>query len=228
MTKAAIYARYSSDRQRQSSIDDQVRNCKNYAAREGHTIVKIYTDEKITGSVTARPGYKQLLLDADAGVFDVLIIDDLSRLSRDDIEMKSLVRNFLFKSIRLIAIADGYDNHSKGHKIHAGVKSLMNELYLDDLREKTKRGMTGQALQGFNCGGRTYGYKNVPIEDVSRTDAYGRPLVLSVRYEIDKEQAEYVRKIYTWYSEGYSYKWIASALNKMHVPSSRGGTLMCQ
>lgn len=222
--RGAIYARYSGDRQRETSIDDQVRNCTRHAEREGIASVRVYHDKAITGAVKARPGYQEMLSDAAADAFDVLLVDDLSRLSRDDYEMKGVLRRFAWQGLRVIGVTDGYDSTRKGHKIHAGFKGLMNELFLDDLRERTHRGMVGQALKGYNCGGRTYGYRNVPIEDETRKDAYGRPSVIAVRYEIDEAQAAIVRQIHAWYAAGYSYKWIAVELNRRKVPSSRGGS----
>src|SRR5688572_7356171 len=98
----------------------------------------------------------------------------------------------------------------------------MNEIFLDDLRERTHRGMTGQALKGYNCGGRTYGYRNVPIEDPVRKDPYGRPEIVAVRYEIDEAQAEVVREMFRWYGEGRSCRWIAFELNRRRIQSPRG------
>lgn len=223
-TRAAIYARYSGDRQRETSIDDQVRNCTRYADREGLRVVRVFHDKAISGSTRARPGYLEMRQSASSDAFDVLLVDDLSRLSRDDLEMKGLLRAFAWDGLRVVGISDGYDSNRKGHKIHAGFKGLMNEMFLDDLRERTHRGMTGQAMKGYNCGGRTYGYRNVPIEDETRTDAYGRPCVVAVRYEIDEAQAATVRDIYAWYAAGRSYRWIASELNRRRVRASRGGT----
>lgn len=223
-TRAAIYARYSGDRQRETSIDDQVRNCTRHADREGLRVVRVFDDKGISGSTRARPGYLEMRQSAASAGFDVLLVDDLSRLSRDDLEMKGLLRAFAWDGLRVIAISDGYDSNRKGHKIHAGFKGLMNEMFLDDLRERTHRGMTGQAMKGYNCGGRTFGYRNVPIEDETRTDAYGRPSVVAVRYEIDEGQAVVVRDIYAWYAFGRSYRWIASELNRRRVRASRGGT----
>jgi site-specific DNA recombinase len=64
----------------------------------------------------------------------------------------------------------------------------MNDIFLDDLRDKTHRGLAGQALKGNNCGGRNYGYKHVPVEHPTEKDEYGRPKILAVRRVIDEEQ----------------------------------------
>lgn len=153
----------------------------------------------------------------------MLLVDDLSRLSRDDYEMKGLLRSLAWQGLRVVGVSDGYDSNHKGHKIHAGFKGLMNEMFLDDLRERTHRGMTGQAIKGYSCGGRVFGYRSVAIHDPEKKDAYGRAAVMAVRYEIHEEQAEVVRQIYAWYAEGYSYTWIASELNRRAIRSSRDG-----
>jgi len=222
--RGVIYARYSADRQRETSIDDQVRNCTRYAERGGIVIHRVHCDKAISGAVRARPGYQEMLESASAGGFDVLLVDDLSRLSRDDYELKGALRRLTWQGLRIVGVTDGYDSSSKGHKIHAGFKGLMNEMFLDDLRERTHRGLTGQALKGYNCGGRTFGYRNTPIEDELRKDAYGRPAVIAVRYDVDEAQAGIVRGIHSWYAVGHSYKWIAGELNRRRIPSSRGGT----
>lgn len=222
--EAVIYARYSGDRQRETSIDDQVRNCTRFAEREGLSIKRIYGDKAMTGACRNRPAYLEMLDNAVHRSFAVLLVDDLSRLSRDDYEMKGVLRKLAWQGVRVIGITDGYDSTRKGHKIHAGFKGLMNELFLDDLRERTHRGMSGQAIKGYNCGGRTFGYRNVPIEDGTRRDAYGRPAVLAVEYEIDDAQAMIVRQIHERYAAGYSYKAIAAELNRTRVPSSRGSS----
>lgn len=82
--------------------------------------------------------------------------------------------------------------------------------------------MAGQAIKGFNAGGRTYGYRHIPIEDHTRLDEFGRPLIEAVRREIDPEQAVWVRRIFQWYAEGQTPRQIAYNLNYEGVPSPRG------
>jgi len=217
--KAATYSRYSSDQQRETSIADQRRNCQRYAEREGWKIVAQYEDKAISGSKRDRAGYQQMLADAEAKAFDVLLVDDLSRFSRDDIETKTAIRRLKHWGVRLIGVSDGFDSDSKGAKVQASVRGLMNELYLDDLAEKTHRGLTGKALAGFNTGGRAYGYRHIPIEDKTKTDHLGRPLVTAVKRVPDPKQAKIIKQIFEWYTEGYSARWIADELNRRNVPS---------
>lgn len=220
---AAIYARYSDPLQREASIEDQVRFCREFAQRSDLSVGRVYEDKAITGAVRARPGYLQMIEDGISGEFGILIVHDLSRLSRDDYELKGLLRRLLWQDIRVIGAADGYDSARQGHKIHAGFKGLMNEMHLDDIRAWTLKGMRAKAEDGYSCGGRTFGYRSVPIEHTDgKKDNYGRTQIVAVRREIDEEQARVVRQIYAWYAEERSYSWIASRLNTAQVPSPRG------
>ncbi len=217
--KAATYARFSTDMQRDASIDDQCRNCARFAEREGWKVVAAYDDRGMSGTRTDRPGYQRMLTDAKARAFDVLLVDDLSRLARDSVENETVLRRLEHWGIRVVGVSDGYDSASKGRKMQRGMRGIINEAYIDDLREKTHRGLTGQALKGSNCGGRSYGYKHIPIEDPTRQDQYGRAAVIAVKREKDPEQAKWIKSIFEWYADGYSPRWIAGELNRLGVPS---------
>ena len=149
--KVAAYARYSSEQQSAASLDDQLRNCRAYAERMGWPAPVPYTDAAISGARADRPGYQRLLQDAHR--FNVILLDDLSRLSRDNVEVQQQVRRLKFAGVRVIAVSDAIDTDDKGHKLGVGLRGLMGELYLDDLREKTHRGLAGRALQGASGGG---------------------------------------------------------------------------
>ena len=71
-----------------------------------------------------------MLEDSKSASFDVLLVDDLSRLSRDEVELKQTIRRLCFRGIRIIGVSDGFDTASKGYKVHAGVRGLINEIYL--------------------------------------------------------------------------------------------------
>ncbi|MCH8113204.1 MAG: recombinase family protein [Proteobacteria bacterium] len=220
--KVALYARYSSERQRDSSIADQFRNCERFLEDKNWEIAARYQDAAKSGATADRPGYQEMVGAAKDGRFDILVVDDLSRLSRDEIETKQLIRRFRYWGLRIIGASDGFDTDSKGYKVHAGVRGLINEIYLDDLRDKTHRGLMGQALKGNNCGGRTYGYEHYPIEHETEVDEYGRRKILAVKKRIFPEEARWVRQIFTWFADGRAPRWIAAELNRLGVPSARG------
>lgn len=217
--KAATYCRYSSTKQRETSIEDQFRNCEQYAQRAGWMITIRYEDKAISGTERGRPGYQQMLADAKAKQFDVLLMDDLSRLGRDEGEAKQAVKRLKFYGVRVIGVSDGVDTAQKGHKITLGFAALKNEVFLDDLKEKIDRGMTGRALAGYSCGGKPYGYRPRRIFSPTEKDAYGDPKVISVDRDIVPEQAEIVREIYARYADGWAPRKIADDLNRRKVPS---------
>ena len=223
MTRIATYARFSSDKQRDASIEDQTRNCRTHAKRHDWEVELHFEDRAISGASKDRPGFQAMLKAARDGKFDVLLVDDLSRFSRDDIETKTIIRRFKYQGLRIIGVSDGYDSAAKGEKIQSSMRGLMNEMFLDDLREKTHRGLAGQALCGNSTGGRSYGYHHLPIVDANKLDPYGRPVVLSVRREIDPEQAKVVIQIYNLFTNGWSPRAIAMKLNEQGTPSPRGG-----
>ena len=212
--RCAVYCRYSSEGQREASLADQARNCEAFAKRQGWRVAARFSDRAVSGTQdeNGRPGYKAMLDAARAKQFDVLLVDDLSRLSRDSMKTEEARRLFVFLKIRLIGVSDGIDTASKGHKALSGFKGLMNDMFLDDLAEKTHRGLAGQALKGYNCGGRNYGYKHVPIEHPTEKDEYGRPKILAVRRQIDAEQAHWVKQIFTWFAGGKTARQIAAEL----------------
>jgi DNA invertase Pin-like site-specific DNA recombinase len=203
--RTAAYARYSSDNQREASLDDQLRNCRGYCERHDWPEPVPYTDAEISGARNDRASYLRLL--ADLHKYDVLLVDDLTRFGRDKDEIGKNVKRMVFAGVRLIGVSDGIDTDRKGHKVEVGLRGLMAELYLDDLAEKTHRGLTGRALTGASAGGLPYGYRVTEV---------GQRM-------IDEAQAVVVRRIYAEYLAGRTPRAIVSALNGDAVPSARGG-----
>lgn len=82
MERAVIYARYSSDHQREESIDAQVRACREYCQRKGYLVTKIYADEAKSGkSIAKREQYKKMLADSQKNLFDVVVFHKIDRNS---------------------------------------------------------------------------------------------------------------------------------------------------
>lgn len=211
--RAAFYGRFSTDRQRETSIDDQKSVCAAYAATLGVSIEISHFDEGVSGStpVIARPGGRGLMVDVLAGRFDILIMEGLDRLSRDMVEQEQVIRRIEYRGIRIVGVSDGYDSQSSARKLYRGMRGIINEVYLDDLRAKTHRGLAGQVGRGMHAGGLSYGYRTIPVEG-------GHHL------EINQEQATWVRWIFAHYAKGWSCQRLAHELNRLGVPSLRGGT----
>jgi len=223
MVTAVTYARYSSNLQNETSIEDQQRICNQYAESNNISIFKEYTDIAITGDDSFRPGYQQLLSDAKNHHFDLIIVDDLSRLTRGT-EHDALHEKFNYYGVRLIAVSDGIDSISEGAKLQIGVKGLMNNMFLNDLKKRVHRGQMGKALKGFNAGGKSYGYDHKPIFHPTKKDIYGRPDIDHVERVINKEQAAIVLEIFERVAEGDTYSNIVKDLNERKITTLNNGT----
>jgi site-specific DNA recombinase len=134
--KVAIYARYSSENQRAKSIDDQIRVCQKYIETNDHSFSEehIYTDEALSGSLLQRPGLLALERAMENKEFDAVAVDDLSRLSRSNHQMLTLVNKFTFHDVKIISVSDGIITDNENSKLGIHIRGLINELYLDDLK----------------------------------------------------------------------------------------------
>ena len=99
--RVALYARYSSDNQRDASIDDQLRQCRERAAREGWTVVETYSDRAISGASLIRSGIQSLLADAQAGRFDIVLSEALDRISRDQEDVAGVFKRLRFAGVTI-------------------------------------------------------------------------------------------------------------------------------
>src|SRR5688572_22475326 len=126
--RAAIYGRYSSDNQRDASVEDQVRLCKERIKREGWTLADTYHDRAISGASLIRPGYQKLLTDVRAGRIDVVVAEALDRISRDQEHVAAFFKQLVFAGVRIITLAEGEIT-----ELHVGLKGTMNALFLKDL-----------------------------------------------------------------------------------------------
>lgn len=225
--RCAVYARYSSDRQSPASIDDQIRKCREYAARQSWHVLEghLYEDRAISGTLSDREGLKRLMAAAAEKAFDVVLVDDSSRLSRRVQDSLKLTDELKYHGIRLVCVSQNIDSDSEQGETLTVVHGLVDGLFVRELAAKTRRGLEGKALNRLHTGGRIFGYRSVPIEDPQRRDNYGRPLIAGARLEVDAKQAKTVRKIFSLYASGLSIKSVAKRMNSdgEDSPNPRAG-----
>ncbi len=203
MTRCAIYTRYSSHNQREASLADQERECREYAARNGWDVVEVYSDAAISGGSDQRPSYQRLLNDARSRKFGIVLAEALDRLSRRLADTAKLHDELSFLEIRLFTKDQGEIT-----KMHTAIMGLMAEQYVTDLREKTKRGQRGRILEGMTAGGLGYGY------------TVGGPGERS----INPDHTDIVQRIFREYASGVSPREVAKRLNSDGVPGPRSKT----
>ena len=211
MPRCAIYARFSSDRQSQTSADDQVADCRARAEREGWEVVQVYADLAISGASNKRPGMTSMLADAAAGSFDIVLAEALDRIARNQADIATIYQRLVFADVRIETLSEGHVN-----ELHIGLKGTMGALFLKDLGEKIRRGQRGTVSRGRIPGGLCYGY------DVVR-ELNEKGELEAGRRRINPDQAAVVVRIITEYVAGRSPKLIAHGLNLDGIPSARGG-----
>jgi site-specific DNA recombinase len=198
MIRAAIYARYSDDKQNDKSIDDQFALCRDLCAREGMAVISTFEDRAISGAgAVNRPGFQALMRAAEARLFDVIVAEDMDRLFRDQADYHHTRRHLDHLDIA-IHTASGETG-----KLDGALRALMSEMYIENLVLHTRRGLEGVIRDGRHAGGRAYGYRAVA----------SKPGEL----EIVEEEAEIVRKIFAEYVAGKTPRQIAYGLNERYV-----------
>ncbi len=208
--RAAIYARYSSDLQREASIDDQMRICRRLVGDQGWHVAEVYSDKGLSGASHLRPGFQRLLEDAREGRFDVVVAESLDRISRDQEHIAGFYKQMCFQGITTVTVAEGAIS-----ELHIGLKGTMGALFLKDLAQKTHRGLEGRVRQGKSAGGICFGYRLdrqvLPDGTFSTGDR-----------RIHGEECAIVRRIFTEFAAGRSPRAIAAGLNKELVAGPRG------
>ncbi len=212
--RAALYARFSSDLQRDASITDQLRICRAHAERLGWTVVETYADRAISGASLVRPAFQKLLDDARKGRFDVVIAEALDRLSRDQEHIAGFYKQLVFAGIKLVTLSEGEIS-----ELHVGLKGTMNALFLKDLARKTHRGIEGRVREGRIGGGLCFGY------DVVRTLRADGEIERGLR-SINEAEAKIVVQIFEAFSAGESPRGLARRLNASGVKGP-GGRAWC-
>jgi site-specific DNA recombinase len=204
MTRAVIYARFSTDLQNEKSTEDQIALCRAHATRRGLQIVQTFEDKaRSGGSILGRDGLMRLMDAARTRAFDVVVVEALDRLSRDMEDLAGIHKRLSFLGIEIDAVHDG-----TADSILVGIRGLVGQMQREDGAKKVRRGMAGVVRDGRHAGGRAYGYCPVP----------GRRGEL----QIVEEEAEVVRRIFAAYSAGRPPREIAGDLNRDGIAPPRG------
>jgi site-specific DNA recombinase len=208
--KTVIYSRYSSDQQKPASIDDQNRVCLNYAKQHNFTVTHYFSDAAISGASMNRPGIQELM--SIAHQFDVVLCESLDRLSRDQSDIAYIHKRLAFQNVRIVTLDDGETT-----PMHIGLKGTMGAIQLQQISDKTHRGLRGRVEKGKSAGGKSYGY------DVVRAfDSVGNPITGDIK--INNLESKVVIRIFQDYAyKDKSAKTIANELNEEGILSPSGG-----
>jgi site-specific DNA recombinase len=125
--RCAIYARYSTGKQRDASIADQVEVCRRYVERQGWTVTELYEDAAVSGASRFRPGFQRLLADAEGRRFDVILCEAIDRLGRKLSDVADLFDRLTFARVQLHTTSQGAIT-----QMHIGIMGTMAQMMLSE------------------------------------------------------------------------------------------------
>jgi DNA invertase Pin-like site-specific DNA recombinase len=202
--KCALYARFSTEKQSEASIEDQFRVCERIAERHGFMVIERFSDAAISGGTAHRPGYQKLLAAARHREFDMIVAEDTSRLWRNLAEQAPRLAELA--DLGIAVVTHDLDTRHESAEIMGAVGGAMATAYRKEIGRRTRRGLEGLARSGKSAGGRPFGYVPSAFSGTGQV-------------EIDEGQAAVVRRIFEMFAEGHSPRAIATALNREGVPA---------
>ena len=204
---AVIYARYSSDNQREESIEGQIRECTAYAEKNDITIVKHYIDRAISAKTDNRPQFQQMIKDSDKKLFDIVLVLKLDRFARNRYDSARYKTQLKKNGVKLMSATEIISEGPEGIILESVLEGYA-EYYSADLAEKVVRGQTENILKGRCNGGRgTFGY----TLDSER------------KFHIDPLASPFVLESFTKYRDGLTMKEIRDWLNENGIKNPVGG-----
>ena len=202
---AVIYARYSSDNQREESIEGQIRECTAYAEKNGITIVKHYIDRAISAKTDNRPEFQQMIKDSDKKLFDIVLVWKLDRFARNRYDSAHYEYQLERNHVKLVSATEPISDGPAGIMVKSMLTG-MAEYYSAELSEKVVRGMTENVLKGKYNGG------TIPIGYTVDEEKF---------FQIDPLKAPFVLEVFQRYNDGATMKELMNWLNDSGVTTNR-------
>ena len=205
--KGVIYARYSSDNQREESIEGQIRECKAFAEKNDIEIIEIYIDRALSAKTDNRPDFQRLIKESGRKKFEVMLVWKLDRFARNKFDSAHYKRILKNNGVRVVSATEVISTGPEGILLESMLEG-MAEYYSADLSEKVMRGQTENALKCKYNGG------TLPIGYVVDKEQH---------FQIDPVAAPLVLQAFTDYSNGKSMREVTDMLNLAGIRTKRGG-----
>ena len=202
---AVIYARYSSDNQREESIEGQIRECTAYAEKNGITVVKHYIDRALSAKTDNRPDFQQMIKDSEKRLFDIVLVWKLDRFARNRYDSAHYEYQLERNHVKLVSATEPISDSPAGIMVKSMLTG-MAEYYSAELSEKVVRGMTENVLKGKYNGG------TIPI---------GFKVDEGKFFQIDSLKAPFVVEAFQRYNDGATMKELMNWLNDSGVTTNR-------
>ena len=204
--KVVIYARFSSDNQRDESIDAQQRACEEYAKRNGMIIVDTYIDRAKSATSDKRPEFQRMINDAKQKKFDVVLVHKLDRFSRDKYDSVIYKKRLKDNNVKLVSVVENIDGSPESLILESTIEG-MAQYYSANLSREVRKGMKETAMQCKHTGGiPPLGYD---VDDQKN-------------YIINQKEALIIKEIFSKYLEGYGYNYLLDYLKEKGYKTKMG------
>jgi len=216
---SAIYSRTSSNNQKEASIHDQIRTCRDAASSKNWVVLDdhIYYDKARTGTESnLRPAFREMMRIAMSPncPFKRILVDDTSRIARNTREALNVFTILSFYGVHVYYVAQNIDSSHETAEEMITINGLIDSLFIRNLAKETHRGIKGQVLKGYSAGGKRYGYRSEPVYS-GNVDIYSNPEADGYILKINADEADTIIRIYSMFGEqGLSAKKIVKLLNQ--------------
>ncbi|MBR4929794.1 MAG: recombinase family protein [Bacteroidaceae bacterium] len=207
--KAVIYARYSSNSQREESIEGQIRDCTAYAERNGYMVIGAYADRAISGTTDDRPEFQKMIKDSKRKQFDLVIVWKLDRFARNRYVSAKYKAQLRQNGVRVISANETISDGAAGI-LTESILEGMAEWYSENLKENVIRGLSVNAEKCKWNGG------TLPIGYVVDEEQHLQPNRLT---------APFVVEAFKMYDEGHTLTQIRDHLNGKGLTNTKGRPL---
>lgn len=203
--KAVIYARYSSDNQRDASIDQQVKACRQFAEQEHLEVIHVYDDRALTGKTDKRPSFLRMIADSEKRDFRYVIVYSLDRFSRDKYDSAHYKHELKKNDVKVLSATEHLTDDPTGILIESLLEGIA-QYYSAELSQKINRGLKDNAEKGIVNGSVPLGYRRGP-------DGHA---------EVVPEEASLVKEIFERVHSGDQMIRIAEDLNRRGFRTKKG------
>ncbi len=215
MTRVAVYARVSTDKQKESTVEAQVAKCREYAKERDWLVVRVERKVGVSGaSRHNRPNLLSLVRDLEE--WDVLLCTEFSRLARDTEDSGWLRNQLRAREKKAVEAFTGRDLEDLASRF----VGVVDETEREKVKARTHLGLESQVKRGFSAGAKPYGYRSEPAYS-GKTDRHGQRVPDGYRVVVHEEEAAIVRRIFDLYLSGLGVKAVATLLNDEAVPPPR-------
>ncbi len=210
--RVLIYARYSTDRQNEVSIETQIDVCREFAAKKEWQIVEVYSDAAVSGtSFRSRPGIQALRNKVKSDRIDIVLCVTVDRLSRDVEHSTKLLKDFRFRDVDIWTVHGG----NAVTDMELAIRAVLSHEMIEQIRFRTREGMKTAVRKGSASTCLSYGYR-LGLKYDAKGDR-----IPGLR-EIDEDKAKFIIRIFEEYAQGVSPRDIAKRLNDDGIAGPRG------